>query len=892
MLCLNVRSILDINRRIALSNAILQTDYDILCLTETWLVKEIPDKALHLAGFNIIRKDRKNSTLKTNHGGVLMAIKENVHYEEIDAQIENEECIVAKLTGETGHHQILCCVYNPPKNSKYQWKQQNFINLFENLTKLQIQHNCNAVSITGDINFEYTHWKMMHSKDKYENAVLKKLIELDYEQLFDSKKKQLDVLLTNNPGVILNWHTDHSATNAYSIDKVSCSDHYAYSATINMEASIKEINKDESLAFNRADWKIINQEIKDKPFIPYCYSNVNELLRQWYAWLWDKIKNNVPKVTSHRSTLPPWVKPSTSHMLKRVQTLKRCIDRQNKPNLSIILKHKKLEKNLQIALTADQAIYEETVTSSRRFSDLQKYLNKISSSRKYPQKMFYKEKSTRDDTQKATFFNEFFISVYQKESIPNPLARNTNCSPTEEICTQIHIEETKIQYILKNLLTNKASGFDGIGNIILKNLSETLSKSLYLLFRTFINKRLFPTYWKTSQVAPIFKEKNKASVECYRPISLLCSASKVFEKIIFDNIYPKVQPFLENAQYGFRQKRSAVLQMVQFLSKVYELYDDKNVQTLSVLYLDFSKAFDKVPHSILVAKLRNIGLSIQIQDIIQDYLTDRMQFVKINKSSSTLKEVTSGVPQGSILGPLLFIIFINDFPKCIENSDCFGYCDDMKILSTEEIHLQKDTANVEKWCKENKMPLNEDKCNLLNLKGKMEVTLFNTNVDTAKTQKDLGILMCHNLSWSVNAENRISKAMGAFYKIKRNISKKTSLKSKLNLYCGYIVPIISYASQTWYPNKAELRQLERVQKRATSWITNNFKMSYTERLKFLKLLPLSMYFELHDILYLVSLLKNKHDIDLNTIIHKNESRTRQATRGEIAVHATRLKKSN
>ena len=159
-------------------------------------------------------------------------------------------------------------------------------------------------------------------------------------------------------------------------------------------------------------------------------------------------------------------------MLKRVQTLKRRIDLQNKPTLnkptlSLILKHKKLEKNLQIALTENQAIYEERVTSSRRFSDLQKYLNKISSSRQYPQKMFYKEKCTRDDTQNTTFFNEFFISVYQKESNPNPLARNTNCSPTEEICTQIHVEETKIEFILKNLLTNKASGFDGIGNIIL-----------------------------------------------------------------------------------------------------------------------------------------------------------------------------------------------------------------------------------------------------------------------------------------------------------------------------------------------------------------------------------------------------------------------------------------
>ena len=429
---------------------------------------------------------------------------------------------------------------------------------------------------------------------------------------YSTPKKQLEVSLTNNPGVILNWHTDQTATNACSIDKVSCSDHYAYSATTNTEASIKEMNKGESLAFNRVNWTTINQEIKDKPFIPYCYSNVKELLRQWYAWLWDKIKNNVPKVTSHRSTLPRWVTPSTSHMLKRVQTLKRRIDRQNKPTLSLILKHKKLEKNLQIALTEDQANYEEILTSSRRFSDLQKYLNKINNSREYPRKMFYKEKSTRDDTRKATFFNEFFISVYPKESNPNPLARKTNCSPPGESCTQIHFEETKIEFIPKNLLTNKASDFDGIGNIILKILSETLSKSLYLLFRTFLNQRLFATYWTTSQVTPIFKEKNKASVECNRPISLLCSASEVFEKIISDNIYPKVQPFLKNAQYGFRQKRSAVLQMVQFLSKVYELYDDKKVQTLSVLYLDFSKAFDKVPHSNLITKLRNKGQGIQI----------------------------------------------------------------------------------------------------------------------------------------------------------------------------------------------------------------------------------------------------------------------------------------
>ena len=164
----------------------------------------------------------------------------------------------------------------------------------------------------------------------------------------------------------------------------------------------------------------------------------------------------------------------------------------------------------------------------------------------------------------------------------------------------------------------------------------------------------------------------------------------------------------------------------------------------------------------------------------------------------------------------------------------------MKILSTEENHLQKDTTNVEKWCEENTMRLNEDKCNLLNLKGKMEVTLFNTIVDTAKTQKHLGILMCDNHSWSVNAENRISKTIGAFYKIKRNISKKnlTKVKVKLILWIHCTNRKLCIANMVSEQNR--IRTTRKSTKRANSWITNNFKMSYTERLKFLKLLPLSM----------------------------------------------------
>ena len=272
----------------------------------------------------------------------------------------------------------------------------------------------------------------------------------------------------------------------------------------------------------------------------------------------------------------------------------------------------------------DQSKFESEVFAGRWFSNIQKYLRAIRKSSSIPPIVNYANTSARTDQLKAELFNSFFQKVYSNKVNYKPavLRRKLN---------SLHITEKLITDISSKIQLNKSNGPDNFGNIIFNFCSTTLSKSLVLLFQTMSNKGKFPSIGKISQITPIYKEGSKAEVNCYRPISLLCCASKILGKVTFDEIYYHCRHRLYENQFGFRMNRSATTQLLLDLDTVYRKFDTISSDDISILYLDFAKAFDKVPHHFLIKKLESFDAGGNILLLLHSYLEDRKQFVKIGK---------------------------------------------------------------------------------------------------------------------------------------------------------------------------------------------------------------------------------------------------------------------
>ena len=360
-------------------------------------------------------------------------------------------------------------------------------------------------------------------------------------------------------------------------------------------------------------------------------------------------------------------------------------------------------------------------------------------------------------------------------------------------------------------------------------------------------------------------------------MSLLNIPSKVLERCIFMDLYSFLRPSLHNGQHGFRSNRSCITQLLIYLDKLYVAMD--NGANIDVVYTDFEKALDKVDHGVLLKKLWDIGVRGNLWRLIRSYLVDRMQMVRVGDCLSAAAPVTNGVPLGSLLGPLFFLILINDLPlACL--SEILLCADDAKLISRDPSHLQCDLNSLHNWCSNNNMHVNAQKCCLISF-GRSRIShhrepyIDSMTLPYSPSQVDLGLLVSSSLKWDNHVLDKLSKANRSFYAVRRN-SYGLSPKAKINIYKTIILPVITYASTCWYANISSLKKIESYQKKVLRWTVGG--MSYSDGLVEANILPLSLYLQLIDLLFLSNVLDGRYDIDTSQLIRFEDSQrqTRQA----------------
>ena len=366
----------------------------------------------------------------------------------------------------------------------------------------------------------------------------------------------------------------------------------------------------------------------------------------------------------------------------------------------------------------------------------------------------------------------------------------------------IVVQENGIQKLLANTKPNKASGPDGIQARLLKELSNELAPVFKILFQASLNQGRVPKDWKEANVTPLFKKGEKSDPGNYRPVSLTSITCKILEHIICSNIINHLDKHnvLTPYQHGFRKYRSCETQLIGLIDDFSKGLD--NSEQIDAILLDFSKAFDKVHHHSLLKKLKYFCINGPLHQWIKDFLIGREQTVIINGSKSTPITVNSGVPQGTVLGPLLFLIYINDLPNCITlgtkvtlfADDCIIY---RTIKTTQDTDiLQRELDELQKWESNWSMSFHPEKCQLLRVTKKLKqinstYLIHGKPVTQTKNAKYLGVIINEKLSWNPHIDETTKKSNKALGFIKRNFYKSNK-NIKLKCYLTLVRPIIEY----------------------------------------------------------------------------------------------------
>ena len=801
---------------------------DIICITET-----LPKNkyfSLTLEHLQLEHYDMLHSDIEGR--GVCMYIARHIKYVELDISDKYRDGICASISLKDNKNLVLSTLYRSPSNN-----QEQNIALINALHKISsFKHN--YLSICGDFNLKEISWAE-NAVQGGEGSIAKKMFDTVNDLFLMEMCKQPTRFRVNITPSCLDW-------------------------VLTSDEEIIDNLRIES-PFGRSDHATIHFDI-----VCPIQVNTQEAKYNYYKGNYDEFRKDlqdlelVDKLES-LSTQQGWdlVQHKMEGLIERHIPKKKYLNKKSVPwfnrdvRLAVMEKRKawgKYRRNKSLDnwenFTRKRKVVSNVVDGSKN-----QYEEKIAIDSKHNPKGFwsYVKKKVKSHTtikeieneagevvseskEKADILNNYFSSVFTKEnlgSVPG-IPRHSNAQNIDNI----NITAEDIMKRLLKLDINKSAGPDNIHSKILREVAEPFSPVLESIYRKSLDEGILPHQWKKANVVPLHKKGSRKTPGNYRPVSLTAICCKILERIIRDGLveYLKKLGLIDINQHGFTSGKSCNTQLLEVLEQWTEILDAGG--DWDCIYMDYQKAFDSVPHERLLKKVESLGISGKLYGWIKDFLHNRKQRVALGNIFSEWSEVSSGIPQGSVLGPVLFIIFINDLPQNV-TSTVKLFADDTKLyrkINRQEDAdiLQVDINSLIHWSQKWQLPFNIGKCSVIHYGKnnlKMKYKLGDREMSISQEEKDLGVTFANDFNFKKHIRNICAKANGRVGLIKRTFSNLTR-EMFIPLYKSLIRPVLEYCSTVWAPMyRNQTNEIEKIQRRATKLVKNMHNLSYGDRLR-------------------------------------------------------------
>ena len=867
---------------------ILANSYDIIILTETWLHLDIYDNELIDSRYHIFRKDRDRvATGRRDGGGVLIAIqrslKATLHSGSLSTSAVLPSTVDHIILNFQIHKQsyIICATYIPP-NQNYDTYDTYFNYLQEVL--LESGNSTNVFWIAGDFNLPNLNWTAHDSaiyalpsnvQSSSDQCLMHFMSILNCFQLNTIKNKHsriLDLFFTNEP---------NSTTTTVSVPLVPIDEHHPpFNLLIPLQNDFMPCPSKPYIKYiyDEADYSKIKSELLGIDWNSQLLDKSPESAVSFlYENLYSVIKKHVPTKTIKKSSFPIWFTPSLIRLFnKKTKLWLKMKKFSSESNYGLYSAYRKLFKDeSEKCYRKYQFKVEDSIKINIKY--FWTYISNRKNSSNIPSSMQYKTLLANSPSDICKLFSDYFLSVFEQSTIPdqydinNIVNSDSDINTPDDIITHIVISKPAIQSLLKSLDVNKGAGVDNIPAVFLKPIADVITDPVYIILNKCLTHGVFPRIWKTARIVPVHKGGSKKDIENYRPTSILPALSKVFEKLVHQTIYPTLHKVILPQQHGFVKHRSTLTNMTIFVTSLLKGFE-ANKQTDSI-YTDFRKAFDRVDHKILLDKIAYNGIRGNLWRWFKSYITNRTQKVVVNGYESDLVPVSSGVPQGSILGPLLFILFINDIDKCFNQCKFLLYADDLKIFHTvndvsDYSKIQSDLDRLTTYCNQNKLELSVNKCKIITFTKKRKIInypykLCGTTLTRTNNIRDLGITLDSKLHLDTHVENIINKAFKMYGFVVRSCEGFKSTFTYLYIYKALIRSQLEYLVPIWNPlYQKYIDKIEMVQKkylRCIHFKCTKQRLSYDQLLVTYMLLDLQSRRKQLETMFLYDLCNDKYD---------------------------------